>query len=89
MKWHCIVLHKELNWVPSVRNIPGLSGFGTTASLDCCPCGLLNEFSSLFSLETFPPDGFFMNSPSSTPLDSSALVVFFMLCFGVPKGDEN
>lgn len=74
-----------------VCHIPGLSGFGTTGSFDCCPCGLLNAFStgSLFSREMFVPDDFFMNNPSIATFDSSALVVFFMLCFGVPTGDEN
>lgn len=82
---------EELLRVPTTDPIPGLSGFGTTGSADCCPCCLLGVFStgSLFSLEMFAPDDFFMNNPSITTFDSSALVVFFMLCFGVPKGDEN
>lgn len=92
-KLYCIILQgkSRANGVSAICHIPGLSGFGTIGSFDCCPCCLLNVFSigSLFSLEMFVPDDFFMPSPSIPTFDSSALVVFFMLCFGVPKGDEN
>lgn len=82
---------KELYGVSTIYHKPGLSGFGAIGSFDCCPCCLLKVFNigSLFSLEMFVPDDFFMNNPSITTFDSSALVVFFMICFGVPKGDEN
>lgn len=82
---------EQLCRVSSVCHTPGLSGFGTTGSFGCCPCCLLSVFStgSFFSLDIFVPDDFFMNNPSIVTFDSSALAVFFMLCLGVPKGDEN
>lgn len=74
----------------AASHTPGLSGFGRTGSFGCCPCCLLGVLGtgSLFSLETFVPGDFFMNNPSVATFDSSVLD-FFVLCFGVPKGDEK
>lgn len=87
-----VLFHRaeEAPWSFHCSHIPGLSGFGATGSFDGCPCCLLDVLTvgSFFSLEMFVPDDFFMTNPSIATLDSSALV-FFTLCFGVPKGEEN
>lgn len=69
---------------PALSNVPGLSGTSKEGGL----AGLV----SLFSLRLDPEEDSFMNKPSEeadAALDSSVLDVFFMLCFGVPRGEEH
>lgn len=72
--------------------LPGLLELWLIGGMACCPRCLMEALgtNSLFRLPRPTPAGGVMNRPCAWgPLGSSALVIFFTLCLGVPVGEAE